>query len=86
LADAADLLDGTRAYVLAVVEHATRRIRILGVTRHPTGEWTAQQARNLIMDLGDQAHWAKFIVPYIEAASIARARLTPSSARKARWS
>ena len=43
----ADLLDGTQAYVLAVIEHASRRIRILGVTLHPTGEWTAQQARNL---------------------------------------
>ena len=58
----ADLLDGTQAYVLAVMEHATRRIRILGVTLHPTGEVTAQQARNLIMDLGDQAHWAKFMI------------------------
>jgi hypothetical protein len=36
-----DLLDGTQAYVLAAIEHASRRIRILGITLHPTGEWTA---------------------------------------------
>jgi putative transposase len=58
----ADLLDGTQAYILAVIEHATRRIRILGVTLHPTGAWTTQQARNLIMDLGDQAHLVKFMI------------------------
>ena len=58
----ADLLDGTHAYVLAVIEHATRRIRILGITLHPTGEWTAQQARNLLMDLDEQAHQIKFMI------------------------
>ena len=57
-----DLLDGTQAYVLAVIEHATRRIRILGITLHPTGEWTTQQARNLMMDLGEQADRVKFMI------------------------
>src|SRR5207237_10334227 len=58
----ADLLDGTQAYVLAVIEHATRRIRILGVPVHPTGACTAQQARTLALDLGDQAHRVKFMI------------------------
>ena len=58
----ADLLDGTQAYVLAVIEHVSRGIRILGVTLHPTGEWTAQQARNLIMDLDEQTHQVTFMI------------------------
>ena len=58
----ADLLDGTRAYVLAVIEHVSRRIRVLGVTLHPTGDWTTQQARNLLMDLGEQPHRVKFMI------------------------
>jgi transposase InsO family protein len=57
-----DLLNGTQAYVLAVIEHATRCVRVVGVTQHPTGAWTAQQARNLLMDLGDQAHQVRFMI------------------------
>jgi len=45
-----------------VIGHAARRIRILGVTLYPTGEWTTQQARNLIMDLGGQAERVKFMI------------------------
>ena len=57
-----DLLDGTTAYVLAVIEHATRRIRILGVTAHPSNAWVTQQARNLLMDLDERAGAIKFLL------------------------
>jgi putative transposase len=47
----ADLLNGTKVHVLAVIEHGTRRVRILGATEHPAQAWVVQQARNLLMDL-----------------------------------
>ena len=57
-----DLLDGTSAYVLAVIEHATRRIRILGVTAHPDNAWVTQMARNLVMDLDEHVESVKFLL------------------------
>jgi putative transposase len=47
---------------LAVIEHATRRVRMLGVTAYPTGAWLAQQARNLLMALEDAGRRFQFLV------------------------
>ena len=55
-------LPGARLYVLAIIEHATRRIRILGATAHPTAAWVTQQARNLAMDIQDAGCQVKYII------------------------
>jgi transposase InsO family protein len=55
-------LTGARLYVFAVIEHSTRRIRILGVTAHPTADWIVQLGRNLLMDLEDASSRARFLL------------------------
>ncbi len=51
-----------RIYALIAVEHGSRRAHLLGVTVHPTGAWTTQAARNLLMDLADRATTIKFLL------------------------
>jgi hypothetical protein len=52
----------TSYYVFAVIEHATRQVRILGATTHPTKAWVTQMARNLTMDLQDTHAQGKYLI------------------------
>jgi putative transposase len=53
---------GVRLYVFAVIEHSTRRIRILGATAHPSADWVVQLGRNFLMDLEEAGSQARFLI------------------------
>ncbi|MGW3571617.1 integrase core domain-containing protein [Streptomyces sp. NPDC000941] len=55
-------LSGARIYIFAVIEHSSRRIRVLGATAHPTTSWVTQAAKNLVMDVEDVGCRARFMI------------------------
>jgi transposase len=57
-----DTVLGMRLYAMAFLEHGTRKLHITGVTRHPTGQWATQQARNLAADLGTRVESLRFVL------------------------
>jgi putative transposase len=51
-----------RLYVLFFIEHKTRRVHLAGVTANPDGAWVTQQARNLLLVLGEQGRRVRFLL------------------------
>jgi hypothetical protein len=51
-----------RWYVLFAIELGTRRVHLLGVAANPAGQWVAQQARNLLMELSERSDRFRFLV------------------------
>ncbi len=56
------LLNGATVYSLAIIEHASQRVRILGVTAHRDKRWVTQIARILMMEVGEHAEAVTFLI------------------------
>ena len=63
--------------MLVFIEHGTRRMHLGGVTPHPTGQWTVQQARNLALNLDERFEHFRFLIR--DRGSNFRPHSTPSS-------
>ena len=75
-------LTGQRQDILAIIEHANRRIRILGTTAHPTAGWVVQAFKNLVIDLEDAGCRARYLIRDRDGkfpASSKRSSPTPAS-------
>ena len=82
-----------RLYVFFVIEVGTRYVHVLGVTAHPDGTWTAQQARNLLRYLNERAGRFRFLIrdlaaqftealdAVLDAAGIEVVKIPPQSPR-----
>ncbi|MGP3965075.1 transposase [Nonomuraea sp. 3N208] len=57
-----DTVNLTRLYALIMLEHGSRRAHLLGVTANPTGPWTAQAARNFLMNTDTDMTKLKFLI------------------------
>src|SRR5438876_912079 len=57
-----DTLFLKRFYVLFFIELATRRVHLAGITTNPADRWVTQQARNVLMELGDKGIRPRFLV------------------------
>ena len=51
-----------RLYVLFFIELDSRRVHLTGVTANPDGRWVTQQARNLLLVLGERGRQVRFLV------------------------
>jgi putative transposase len=51
-----------RLYVLFFIQLHNRRVHLAGVTANPTGAWVAQQARNLVSALDEDATTIRFLI------------------------